>query len=461
MLRVATLRPRPVCNCRVDTRAPAPSHPCLCVCVTPQWRAERAADGAEQHYPAQPLPAAAPLCVQSLHNPVFRHSPPDLPPAGFLAPPAVVPSWLGAPQYRASTTVSLAALSPSGTWDRLTWDAAGNRLFVGLQTDGLAVIKYGTAVNGMLGAVVGAPSLVTGTSGTNGLVIAGTLGFAGDAAGFTGTGGVYGNGVTVVNMASLTVKSVVPIAQGVGVDNAVYDKFSSTVIAVLVNGSMVSMNPTTGAVVKTANVVSVSCAPSQPCDPLEFPVSDGKGFIYANNAPANTVVQVNAKTLAVTATYNTATSGCYDPTGLDIDVANNLLFIGCGDASMPMLLVMNAATGAAVATVPIGRGNDGVIYDSQRMMVYASSGTVGTITVIQQNAATNFAVREVLFSAVGCRTLALDPATGTLFTATGEGRYNPSVPIDADSLGTMFSSNEFFGNTVRVLSFVPTSVSGR
>ena len=373
----------------------------------------------------------------------------------------MVPSWLLSPSYRASTTVSLAALSPSGSWDRLTWDAAGNRLFVGLQTDGLAVIKYGAATAGVLGPVVGTPSLVNGTAGTNGLVIAGSLGFAGDAAGFTGTGGVYGSGVTVVNMTSLTVKAIVPVAQGVGVDNAVYDRFSGTVVAVLVNGSMVAMNATTGAVLKTANVVAVTCGPSQPCDPLEFPVTDGKGSIYVNYALANTVVKVDAKTLAVTATYSTATSGCLDPTGLDIDVTNNLLLIGCGDASMPMLLVMNAATGATVATVPIGRGNDGVIYDATRKLVYASSGTVGTITVIQQNAGTNFAVREVLFSAVGCRTLALDPATGTLFTATGEGRYNPSVPVNSDSLGTMFSSNEFFPNSVKVLSFAPSAVGGR
>jgi hypothetical protein len=373
----------------------------------------------------------------------------------------VVPSWLGAPQYRASTTVSLASLSPTGAWDRLAWDATGNRLFVGLQTDGLAVIKYGAAVNGVLGAVVGTPALVNGTSGTNGLVIAGSLGFAGDAAGLTGTGGVYGSGVTLVNMTTLSKWAIVPVAQGVGVDNAVYDKFSATVIAVLVNGSMVAMNATTGAVLKTATVVSVSCAPSQPCDPLEFPVSDGKGNLFVNNALGNAVVQVNARTLAVTATYSTTTSGCYAPTGLDIDVANNLLLIGCGDASMPMLLVMNAATGATVATVPIGRGNDGVIYDSKRQLVYASSGTVGTITVIQQNAATRFAVREVLFSAVGCRTLALDPATGTLFTATGEGRYTPSLPINSDFLGTMFFPNDFIGYTVRVLSFSPTPSAGR
>jgi len=386
---------------------------------------------------------------------IIPRTPSPPPPPWFLAPPAVVPSWLGSPTLRAVSTMSLAALSPSGLWDRLTWDAAGNRLFVGLQTDGLAMIKFAPASNGMLGNVTLGPSLVAGTSGTNGLVIAGSLGFSGDAAGFTGTGGVYGTGVTLINMNTMTVKSVVPIAQGVGVDNAVYDKFSSTVIAVLVNGSVVSMNAATGAVIKTANIITVSCAPSQPCDPLEFPTSDGAGNIFVNNAPGSAVVQFDSKTLAVKNTYSTPAMGCIDPTGLDIDTKNQRLFIGCGDASTPVLLILNSATGAMITTVPIGRGNDGVIYDAARGLIYASSGTVGTITVIQQNSANDYAVREVLFSAVGARTLALDPATGTLFTATGEGRYNPSNPVDADFAGTMYSPNEFFGNTVRVLMFAP------
>ena len=391
---------------------------------------------------------------------------PPPPPPWFLTPPVARPSWVSTPALRLSAAlgVSLAAQSPSALWDRLTWDAARNRLFVGLQTDGLAVVTYGAASNtGVLGAP-GAPTIVAGTQGCNGLIIAGPLGFCGDAAGFTGTGGVYGTGITVLDMATMVVKTVVPIAQGVGVDNAVYDSFTGTVVAVLVDGSAFSLNATTGAPLRTANLVAVSCAPSAPCDPLEFPVADGAGSFYVNSPGTNAVLRVDARSLTVTKTYDTAALGCVDPTGLALDATSHRLFIGCADASAPMLLVMDAATGARVATVPIGRGNDGVSYDARRGLIYASSGTVGTVTVVQQQAVggSGYAVREVLFSGVGARTMTFDPATGTLFTATADGRYNPALPVDSDFLGTMFSANDWAPNTARVLAFAPApTAAGR
>jgi hypothetical protein len=42
---------------------------------------------------------------------------------------------------------------------------------------------------------------VSNTTGCNGLVIAGSLGFAGDAAGMTGEAGIMGAGITILNMA--------------------------------------------------------------------------------------------------------------------------------------------------------------------------------------------------------------------------------------------------------------------
>ena len=404
---------------------------------------------------------APPTIVSTL---IPRPLPPP-PPPWFLAPPVARPAWVSAPALRLSAAlgVSLAAQSSSALWDRLTWDAARNRLYVGLQTDGLAMVTYGAATNGVLGAP-GAASIVAGTQGCNGLVIAGPLGFCGDAAGFTGTGGVYGTGITVLDMATLTVRSVVPIAQGVGVDNAVFDSFTGTVVAVLVDGSAFALNATTGAPLRTANLVAVSCAPSAPCDPLEFPVADGAGSFYVNSPGTNAVLRVDSRTLAVTKTYDTAALGCMDPTGLALDATSLRLFIGCADASAPMLLVLDAATGRSVATVPIGRGNDGVSYDARRGLIYASSGTVGTITVVQQQAVggSGYAVREVLFSGVGARTMAFDPATGTLFTATADGRFNPALPVDADFLGTIFSANDWAPNTARVLAFAPApTAAGR
>ena len=357
-------------------------------------------------------------------------------------------------------------LSPSATWDRLTWDAAGRRLFLGLRNDGVVALPFGAPVGGLLGAA-GTPFAVANSSGCNGFVVAGALGFAGEAAGFTGTGGVYGKGVTVYNMSTMAVVRTLPVANGVGVDNGVYDANSQQVIFTLVNGSLFTVSALTGAPLKTGSISTPPCDPSLPCDPLQFPVVDGSGGMYVTVPMENAVLKIDTRTLAQLARFDTKAYGCLDPTGLALDTVNARLLVGCGDAGAPQLLALDARTGARMASVPIGRGNDGVVYDAQRRLIFASSGAVGTITVVQQyvdtSGADSYAVREALFTKAGARTLAYDPQTGAVFTMAPDGRYNPALPVNADMAGGVFTANEFVPNSIEVLVYQPTwaSSSGR
>ncbi len=345
------------------------------------------------------------------------------------------------------------ALSGNATWDRLTYDATNRRLLLGLQLDGLVSIPVTPAAAGAPLALSDATSVrVANSGGCNGIVVANELGYCGDAAGFTGAGGVFGSGITIFNLATQSVVATVPVAQGVGVDSGVFDAQRGQVIMTLVNGSVVALEAPTGMVLKTADLVAAACGPADMCDPLEFPLM-AAGSMFVNAAAGHQVLRVDPVTLAVTTRYDTARFGCLDPTGLAADEAGLRLFIGCGNAASPQLLVLHLLTGARITSLPIGRGNDGVAYDATRRLIFASSGAVGTLTVVQQHSADVYAVREVVFTKMGARTLALDTASGTVFTMAPDGRYNPALPLNADMAGAVYTPNEFFPNTLDVLAY--------
>ena len=329
---------------------------------------------------------------------------------------------------KVSPTAVLSALSPSGTYDYLTYDPVGKRLFAGLQTDGLVVLPV--ASSGAINASAAAP--VANTTRSNALVIAGKLGFSGDNAGFTGAdAGIAGQGVTVINMTTLATVAIVASPNGVGVDNGVYDAYSGTVIMTRVDGSLMTFNAITGKYLATSAKVVPGCvSASDQCDPIEFPTVDGKGSLYICSPDYNNVLKLDSKTLAVVSTWSVAASGCYDPTGVAVDAKNNRLFVGCGDAGSPMVVVLDATAGTKVATVPIGRGNDGLIYDPNTARIFASSGVAGNIAVIQQSMAPeSYTATSAVFTKMGARTLAYDNVTGTLFTMAPDGTRREGCPF--------------------------------
>ena len=125
--------------------------------------------------------------------------------------------------------------------------------------------------------------------------------------------------------------------------------------------------------------------------------------------------------------------------------------------------MLNAATGALVATLPIGRGNDGVRYDAARQRIYVSSGVAGNVVIIQQNvvgALDSYAVREAVFTRPGARTLTFDPVTGTIYTMAPSGTYDPSQPVDPDAFGVAFFPNVWAPSSLAVISISLPAASG-
>jgi hypothetical protein len=386
------------------------------------------------------------------------------PPPWFTPATSTQPDWVSPVglALRGSTRVS--NLSPNGSWDRLTWDPSnGGRLFLGLKQDGLVMLQM-NSTRAMYWATGQNATLVPNTTGCNGLVLAGNLGFAGDSARMTGSAGTFGKGITVLNMSTSppTFLKRVPIFAGVGVDNGVYDAQRSQVIMTLVNGSIAVLSSINGTLMSTINVVASCTDPAQPCDPLEYPVVDGHDALYMTAADQNSVIKLNtASWSSPPIMWDVSTMSCINPTGLDVDPVRRHLFIGCHNPANPMMLILNADTGAKITSLPIGRGNDGVVYDPKHKLIFASSGTVGTLVVIQQNVTISpvgYAVRETQFTRVGASTMAVDYNSMDgpyIYTQSADGWYNPSLPPNDDFRGGVFNPNQFKTNTLNVLQFAP------
>ena len=116
-----------------------------------------------------------------------------------------------------------------------------------------------------------------------------------------------------------------------------------------------------------------------------------------------------------------------EPSGLAIDAAHHRLFAGCGNQK---LVVLDAVSGRVIATLPIGKGSDGIAFDSKRQMVFSPNGGDSSLTVIHEDTPDHYRVVENADTQRGARTLALDEKSGTVYTVTA--RFGPPPPPTAD-----------------------------
>jgi DNA-binding beta-propeller fold protein YncE len=168
-----------------------------------------------------------------------------------------------------------------------------------------------------------------------------------------------------------------------------------------------------------AGTVDLGAAPEQT-------VSDGKGHLYVDLEDKDAVGVVDTKTLTVTARYPLGDR--HTPAGLAMDLKSRVLFVACRNPAT--LLMMNADTGAVLDAIPIGLGNDGVVFNPATREAFASQGD-GTLAIVKENSPTSFTLEQTLPTNSGAKTLALDRKTGHIFLIAAD--YGP-VPADAPPL---------------------------
>jgi len=278
------------------------------------------------------------------------------------------------------------AIPGQGSWDYLSIDDAGRRLYVshGVQVEVLDLDS---------GAIVGK---IPNTLGVHGIAIAPDLG-----RGFVSNG--QSSTVTVFDLKTLQTIAEVPV--GKKPDAIIYDPATSRVFAF--NGGEGSASVISAADAKVVGTIPLGGGP-------EFAVADGNGLVFNNLEDKNEVLKLDSRNMKVAERWPTAP--CQSPSSMAMDKANRRLFIGCRSRVMA---VMNAHNGKVITTIPIGDHVDATAYDADSGRVFNSNGE-GTITVVRQETPDKYSVLQTVKTVPRAKTMALDAKTHKLFLSTAE-----------------------------------------
>ncbi len=230
--------------------------------------------------------------------------------------------------------------------------------------------------------------------------------------GFISDGGE--NDVVVFDMKSHAVLQ--KVKAGTNPDGILYDPATKRVFAF--NGKSADATAIDAATGKVLGTIPVGGKP-------EFPVSDGKGNVYANIEDKNEIIKIDPQALTVTARW--AIAPCEGPSGLAMDIASNRLFAVCDEKKM---VVVDAGAGKVVTTVAIGDGPDAAAYDPDNKLVFSSNGA-GTLTVVKQESADKYTVLDNVKTEKSARTMALDSKTRKIYLPAAE--FGPPPAPTADN----------------------------
>ena len=293
---------------------------------------------------------------------------------------------MGAPSIGGYSVTKKIPIAGQGSFDYLTVDEVGRRLYV----------SHGTQVEVLdvdAGSVVGN---IPNTLGVHGIAIATEFG-----RGFVSNG--QSSTVTIFDLKTLEPISNVPT--GKKPDAIIYDPATKRVFAF--NGGSDSATAIDAATGKVAGTVDLKGGP-------EFAAADGQGFVYNNLEDESVVVKIDANKLTVEHRWPTAP--CASPSSMAIDRTNHRLFLGCRSKVMA---VMNADTGQLITTLPIGDHVDATAFDPETKLIFNSNGE-GSVTVIHQDGADKYSAVETVKTLPRAKTMALDPKTHQLFLSTAE-----------------------------------------
>jgi YVTN family beta-propeller protein len=286
------------------------------------------------------------------------------------------------------------ALPGDGGWDYLAVDDVAHLLYLSRATH-VAVVD---TAGGKLVADIG------DTPGVHGIAIARDL----------GRGYITVGKADQVKVFDLETRQVTAsIAVGTKPDAIVYDSRTHRIVAL--NGHSDSASVIDAVGNEVIATLELGGAP-------EFARSDDAGHVYVNLEDKNQLAAIDLATRAVTAHW--ALPGCEGPTGLALDAAHHRSFSVCANAVMSIL---DTDSGRTLATLPIGHGVDGAVFDPATGNAYSANGE-GTVTVVHESDPEHFAVAQTLTTVPGARTIALDPAARRLYLPSAAlGPVTPSL----------------------------------
>ncbi len=286
-----------------------------------------------------------------------------------------------------------------GGWDYLNVDSESHRLFVS-RSSHVMVIDVET------GKVVGD---IADTAGVHGIALAPEFG-----RGFTSNGKAGTS--TVFDLKTLA--PITTVKTGEGPDAIMYDAHTKRVFTMNGRG-----NDVTAIDAATATVVGTIPLGGKP----EFAVSTGDGKVFVNIEDKSEVVCFDPKELKVLSRWPLAPGE--EPSGLAIDLKNHRLFVGCANQKM---IVLDSTSGRVLATLPIGQRVDANGFDAATGCAFSSNGE-GTLTIVHEEDPATFKLLENVPTAVGAKTMALDPKTHLVYL--GAAKYEAPAETKGEKRG--------------------------
>jgi DNA-binding beta-propeller fold protein YncE len=283
----------------------------------------------------------------------------------------------------ASWKVHKIAIGGEGGWDYLTADASSKRLYV---SRGNRIVVIDTESEKVVGELADTP-------GVHGVAVVGDL-----DRGFTSNGADD----TVTTFDLKTLKPTGKIKTGGRPDAIMFDPSSHRIFTY--NHGSKDATAIDPSAMTVAGTVALDGVP-------EAAVADGRGHVFVNIMDKNEVVEFDTGNFHILNRWSLA-SGTR-PTGLSLDRERRRLYSVCsGSQSM---VVLDADSGKILATLPIGRGSDGCVFDSDRGLAFSSNGGDGTLTAVKEEGPGRFAVVATIPTQQGARTMALDAKTHRIY----------------------------------------------
>jgi len=323
--------------------------------------------------------------------------------------------------FRLQSAITLPGADPD--WDYLAYDRQRARLFIARRDAGLwvfdtrrqKVIRRIAQTNGA-GATLLLPEL--------------NRGFAVNEDG----------SLTAFNMTSLAPLKRVRVADDA--DAASYDPVSGRIAVVSSDSRKVTFVEPRSLTVVGAVALETARADGS--------AADGRGAILLNERDRNAVLKIDARTMKVEAEW--PVTGCSQPTGIAYDAIAHRAFIGCR-SEHPVLAIVDGDSGATITTLPLGRGNDGVVFDGLRKRIFTTNGVDANLVIFRQVDADHYRMEQAVTTRPQARTMAYDPDRQRVFSVAAEGVLDPSKP--ANSGPSAFYPNSHFANTFVVLTYAP------
>ena len=148
---------------------------------------------------------------------------------------------------------------------------------------------------------------------------------------------------------------------------------------------------------------------------LEAAAATGNGTVYVNVADKATIAAVDVPARRVIREF--ALSHCEDPSGIAYDSSDDLAISVCSNG---LAKFVAPGTGLEVASLPVARGADNVIYDSRRKVVLIPGGDDGKLSVVRVGGRKDIRVIQALTTQLGTRLGAIDPTTGKVYLPTAK-----------------------------------------